>query len=608
MKHIKKVILATIVLSLAIGILGLGALAVNEVSAGEREEIESGDWYYRILEDGTAELTAYYGEKVDVVIPAEVDGKKVSKLGVLLFFECASLESVVIPEGLTEIGDYTFVGCTSLESVNIPDSIIKIGDYVFVESSIKKITGGNGLQEIGDSAFMCTDWIRNQNKVKKDGEWYCSLGDIQIKCSRWGDFTKEISFEPERTDWSNYTRAYVELPDGTIMLYNGKVYDLSPINGKKISHILDGAFVFWDGQTVEVAKKTEKDMVIPEGVEYIGGHIGGGIEDYINSIVFPSSLKCIEDWAYVSEGKVGSMGGSITSVTLNEGLIKIGKYAFWGQELKSIIIPSSVKDIGKFAFGYKGYIDSSLYDADAESKNFEKFPDFTIYGYPGTAAEAYAKENGFKFISLENEKMDSLITISSSGDFSPKLEMSKDELLFAVTKYFSEEQLSSVKAGKTPLDFKLTVASIDDSVSEADKELIAQTIKRLPDSDRLNYKVLKYLDIKLSAVIENKELTVPETDGDITLSVALEKPVNENYKIVRIHDGKAEIINARLDNDGTSLTFRTDKFSTYAVIYSDLASGGDAPKTLIAAFMFAGAAAMAAGIAVMIKAFRASEG
>ena len=54
--------------------------------------------------------------------------------------------------------------------------------------------------------------------------------------------------------------------------------------------------------------------------------------------------------------------------------------------LASVTIPSQVTEIGLRAFGYNGY---------------DKINDFKIYGYSSTAAEKYAKENGFEFIDLE---------------------------------------------------------------------------------------------------------------------------------------------------------------------------------------------------------------
>ena len=68
--------------------------------------------------------------------------------------------------------------------------------------------------------------------------------------------------------------------------------------------------------------------------------------------------------------------------------ITIGNRAFLGcTSLKCITIPKKVVSIGKKAFGYKSYS--------------KKIKCFTIKGYKGTAAEKYAKKNGFKFIALD---------------------------------------------------------------------------------------------------------------------------------------------------------------------------------------------------------------
>ena len=66
---------------------------------------------------------------------------------------------------------------------------------------------------------------------------------------------------------------------------------------------------------------------------------------------------------------------------------QINSHAFFAcNQLKKIRIPKSVKKIGKEALGY-------------ESRG-TIINDFKIKGYKGTAAEKYAKKNGFKFFAL----------------------------------------------------------------------------------------------------------------------------------------------------------------------------------------------------------------
>ena len=46
------------------------------------------------------------------------------------------------------------------------------------------------------------------------------------------------------------------------------------------------------------------------------------------------------------------------------------------------------------------------------------------------------------------------------------------------------------------------------------------------------------------------------------------------YKIVRVHDGETTILDAAFDAATGKLTFKSDKFSTYAIIYSDAKTEG----------------------------------
>ena len=74
--------------------------------------------------------------------------------------------------------------------------------------------------------------------------------------------------------------------------------------------------------------------------------------------------------------------------------IHIGEEAFLScDKLTEVTIPATVTQIGEDAFGY--YYDSYR-DSNKPIKNFK------IYGYENTAAQKYAEENGFEFISLDN--------------------------------------------------------------------------------------------------------------------------------------------------------------------------------------------------------------
>lgn len=86
-------------------------------------------------------ITAYNGElsfphKTKLVIPAEIDGQKVtciSNLSVLkstvgTVYSTDNINEIVIESGIKEISNFAFKHCKNLQSITIPASVQKISD------------------------------------------------------------------------------------------------------------------------------------------------------------------------------------------------------------------------------------------------------------------------------------------------------------------------------------------------------------------------------------------------------------------------------------------------------------------------------------------------
>ena len=70
------------------------------------------------------------------------------------FYDCSSLTSITIPEGVTTIGAEAFDGCTKLTSITIPEGVTTIGTEAFDGcSSLTSITIPSSVTSIGNSAF-----------------------------------------------------------------------------------------------------------------------------------------------------------------------------------------------------------------------------------------------------------------------------------------------------------------------------------------------------------------------------------------------------------------------------------------------------------------------
>lgn len=64
------------------------------------------------------------------------------------------INSVVLPQGITNIGNLAFYGCENLVTAIIPASVTRIGDYAFCDCvKLQVMNIGSGVQTIGESAF-----------------------------------------------------------------------------------------------------------------------------------------------------------------------------------------------------------------------------------------------------------------------------------------------------------------------------------------------------------------------------------------------------------------------------------------------------------------------
>lgn len=140
---------------------------------------------------------------------------------------------------------------------------------------------------------------------------------------------------------------------------------------------------------------------------------------------------------------------------------------------------------------------------------------------------------------------------------------SQEDLIGAV---LTPEEQDNVADG-TDIKIVLDIENIDDSVSEADKQLIKNKIG--------NDTVGQYLDINLFKIIGNSKTAVSHTNRKIKIVITIPAGLKNadtgkvrTYSIVRVHDGVAEIL-ADLDHADDTITIETDKFSTYALVYHD---------------------------------------
>lgn len=144
----------------------------------------------------------------------------------------------------------------------------------------------------------------------------------------------------------------------------------------------------------------------------------------------------------------------------------------------------------------------------------------------------------------------------------------------------SQETLDKVK---TALDHGATIATkvetksvTEAEVNKADVVEVKESIKSLI-TDTQSVKIAQYLDIGVMLQSQiggvNEDLgNVYELDKPIMFTLAIPddlKKDERDFYVVRIHDGVSTILETTKNDDGT-LSFKTDQFSTYALVYTDV--------------------------------------
>lgn len=81
-----------------------------------------------------------------------------------MFYQCKSLQSVIIPQGVKIIEVCAFQGCINLQSISIPESVKSIYTNAFNDcTSLKEIAIPNSVTEMSPFVFNGCSNLQKQN-------------------------------------------------------------------------------------------------------------------------------------------------------------------------------------------------------------------------------------------------------------------------------------------------------------------------------------------------------------------------------------------------------------------------------------------------------------
>ena len=272
----------------------------------------------------------------DLIIPAKIEGKTVTGIRSLAFYDCKSLTKITIPDGVTSIELEAFRNCTSLTSITIGNGVTSIGGFSFEQcTKLTSITIPDGVTSIGDYAFhRCI-----------------SLTNIKIP-----DSVTNIGVSAF-AECTSLTTIEVGVENVSYADVNGVLFNKE----KTLLHTYP-------------AGKTSANYNIPDSVTSIGEGAFWRCKS-LTKITIPDSVTSIGEGAF-------STCTSLTSITIGNGVTSIGYAAFWNcNRLTGITIPDSVINIGIKTFYRCSSLNKVTFLGDAPRVSNDAFKESspTIY-------------------------------------------------------------------------------------------------------------------------------------------------------------------------------------------------------------------------------------
>ena len=224
----------------------------------------------------------------------------------------------------------------------------------------------------------------------------------------------------------------------------------------------------------------------------------------------------------------------------------------------------------------------------------------TLKGYDANYDYTVVRNHNGKLTALDTTAINGTVSFATN-QFSTYVIVKKEK---SKTPVYSTE--ANAGAGAPQTTFSQTTKELLDAIglTAAEKKAIANganvnvvlnvNVKTLTEKEAKliesvigKNKMAETYDINLLlqiAGLADRNITDPSSAICITITIPdkfinTDTSVKRVYRMVRIHDGKATVIDGTFDANTKQFTFATDGFSTYALVYEDVAATTTTPAT-----------------------------
>jgi len=259
---------------------------------------------WHLLDDGTAEITAWYGRGPEIVIPSIIEGKDVTSVAPYAFVYCNAAK-ISFPETIRKVGSYALFSCDKLEELVFAEGLETLSnDAICSLPSLKKLNLPQSLEVNSEDhpfSWLGDEVVVTVTEGSSAYKWVMQNNDslfaeVQTITPAQASFELQFSLLENGTyAVSGYTGTgeHVEVPE--------------QVEGISVTAVADDAFRFCRMNTISLPQTIDTlgvsafadcvnltQLSIPEGVKVIPRKLLAGCTS-LERVDVPLSVEKISD-------------------------------------------------------------------------------------------------------------------------------------------------------------------------------------------------------------------------------------------------------------------------------------------------------------------------